>query len=191
MSDDVDEVKDLLSRVSGNCAINIPTRKELGIWNEILLESGFNHIATYSRFVYSDYKKGHIHGLSFAVIGDLPKIQSELLNFFDPITGHLPSKEELEDLIVNECIVVNRDVQGLVSGAICYKVKGRVAELPFWFDIKGNGLNLLYNIYKLCHEKGLKKISFWVNDKNAATARLHKLLGAKEDGLQDYIYTNQ
>lgn len=190
MTDDLDEMTEILSSVPEKCVINIPSRHYPEVWDEIMMKTNFNKIAKYSRFSYSDYRKGHNRDISFATLGDIPDIEKRLLEFFNPLTGHLPSSHELMEMIKDKSIIINKDINGVLTGAICYRIKGRVAELPFWFDKEGKGLNLLYNVFYLCHQKEIKKISFWVNDTNKDVINIHTLLGAKEDGLSDYIYYN-
>lgn len=188
MTDDLDEVHSILSIVPDNCVINIPSRKYPFDWEEILTKASFTKIAKYTRFSYSVYRKGHNRNLIFATKEDIPAIERSLLHFFNPITGHLPSSDELLELIKDQSVIIDKDQIGNLTGAICYRIRGRVAELPFWFHKEGKGLDLLYYVFYNCHKKDVKKISFWVNDTNKEVVNIHKILGAKEDGLSDYIY---
>ncbi len=94
-------------------------------------------------------------------------------------------------MILDSQIVVNRDDEGKVNGALCYKIKGKKAELPFWFDKGGDGLSLLFNVFFLCHQADVRQIVFWVNDRNTNTIAIHSMLGAKADGLVDYIFNKE
>lgn len=190
MSDNINEVKELLTQLPVNCVINIPSRKGVGEWNHVLTEGGYQPLATYHRYVYSNYRKGNDKKLSFATVDDTQDIIKSLNEIFSPLTGHLPDEESLNELINNNAIVVNRNEEGVVNGALCFIIKGKRCELPFWFDKGGNGLSLLFNVFYLCHQKDVRNIAFWVNDVNNDTIGIHKLLGAKEDGMVDYIYNN-
>lgn len=182
---------DYLSILPCNHIINIPSRVGIDIWTPILEKNKFRQIATYSRYVYSNYRKGNDKNLVFATVEDLEHINNELHHFFSPLTGHLPNIEELLKMIEEKRIVVNRNTEGKVEGALCYQIKGKKAELPFWFDRSGDGLSLLFNVFYLCHCAEVRQIVFWVNDENINTISIHKMLGAKADGLVDYIFNKE
>lgn len=190
MSDNINETQELLTQLPANCVINIPSRKGVDEWNHALKGGGYQPLATYHRYVYSNYRKGSDKKLTFSTEDDIPEIIKNLNDTFSPLTGHLPDEVYLKELINNKAIVVNRNEEGVVNGALCFIIKGKRCELPFWFDKGGNGLSLLYNVFFLCHQKDIRNIFFWVNDANTDTIGIHKLLGAKEDGMVDYIFNN-
>ena len=191
MANDEWTVKKVLQTLPQNSCINIPSRKGIDAWGTILNEAGYRQIATYHRYGYVNYRKGNDRLLLFAELQDLDLIESELHKFFSPLTGHLPNIVELTKMIDNKQIVVNRDECGQVNGALCYQIKGKKAELPFWFDKGGDGLSLLFNVFYLCHQSDVRQILFWVNDLNVDTIAIHTMLGAKVDGLVDYIFNNE
>ena len=191
MANDEVIIKQVLQTLPTNCCINIPSKKGIDSWLPLLQEGGYKKIATYQRYCYVDYRKGNTRNLSFAELRDLRLINEELHHFFSPLTGHLPNIDELKVMIESRQIVVNRDTDGIINGALCYQIKGKKAELPFWFDKTGDGLALLFNTFSLCHQSNVRQIVFWVNDVNTNTIAIHKMLGAKEDGLVDYIFNKQ
>ena len=191
MANDKDLVKVVFSSLPFNSCVNIPSKKGIDAWLPLLNESGYKQIATYQRYGYINYRKGNDRNLMFAEKEDLMVIEKELHYFFSPLTGHLPNTDELSKMIEEKQIVVNRDSEGHLNGALCYQVKGKKAELPFWFDRAGDGLSLLFNVFYLCHQVEVRQIVFWVNDVNTNTIAIHKMLGAKEDGLIDYIFNKQ
>lgn len=188
MANDESVLTDYLLNLPCNHVINVPSRVGIDTWTPVLVKTKFRHVATYSRYVYSNYRKGNDKNLAFATVEDLEHINNELHHFFSPLTGHLPNTEELAEMIEEKRIVVNRNTEGKVDGALCYKIKGKKAELPFWFDRGGDGLSLLFKVFYLCHCAEVRQIVFWVNDENANTISIHKMLGAKADGLVDYIF---
>lgn len=191
MANDVEKIRNVLNALPANSCINIPCKKGIDDWIPVFTETVYTQIATYRRYGYMNYRKGNDRNLNFAEIKDLGLIDKELHNFFSPLTGHLPNKEELSKMIEERQIVVNRDFDGQVNGALCYQIKGKKAELPFWFDKSGDGLSLLFNVFYLCHQANIRQIVFWVNDINTNTIAIHKMLGAKADGLVDYIFNNE
>lgn len=191
MANDEVIIKQVLQSLPTNCCINIPSKKGIDSWLPLLQEGGYKRIATYQRYYYVDYRKGNTRNLSFAEFRDLKLINKELHHFFSPLTGHLPNIDELKNMIEAKQIVVNRDADGAINGALCHQIKGKKAELPFWFDRTGDGLSLLFNVFSLCHQSDVRQIVFWVNNINTNTIAIHKMLGAKEDGLVDYIFNKQ
>lgn len=183
------ELIDVLKTLPKNSIINIPSRKGIDIWKTVFERSGYSPLAVYRRYVYTTYKKGNSRNIHYAKLSDIEYLLRDLNHFFSPLTGHLPNKMQLTKFVKNENIVVDRDLQtGEIKGALCFDISGKRCELLFWFHYGGNGLALLYNVFYLCHEKGVKNILFWVNDDNISTIGIHKMLGAKEDGLVDYLF---
>lgn len=191
MANDEEIIKRVFRDLPLNSCINIPSKNGIDTWGRLFDASGYNQIATYRRYGYTNYRKGNDRNLHFAELRDLELIERELHNFFSPLTGHLPNKEELTWMIEKKQIVVNRDENNHVNGALCYQIKGKKAELPFWFDKSGNGLSLMFNVFYLCHQADVRQIVFWVNDENTGTIAIHTMLGAKADGLVDYIFNNE
>lgn len=191
MANDEELTKKVLKSLPLNSCINIPSKNGIDPWLPILEESDYKQIATYRRYNYMDYRRGNDKNMKFAELDDIQLIEAELHSFFSPITGHLPNRQELTKMIEGKQIVVNRNDKGVVNGALCYQITGKKVELPFWFDRSGDGLSLLFNVFFLCHQRDIRQIFFWVNDVNTNTIAIHKMLGAKTDGLVDYIFNKQ
>jgi len=189
LSNSNEEVISELKKQEANCVINIPSRKGIEEWKEILEPSGFRQLAIYKRMVYRKYPIRKIKNVCYANNSDMSIIYNEIFSRFSPLTGHLPNTIELTDLIANNNIVVNRDSEGKVTGALCYQIDGTKCYLSFWYDIDGRGLTLLNTVFGICHEKEVKNISFWVNEDNIQVIKMHSLFGAIEDGLIDYVYS--
>lgn len=188
MANDESLLEDYLFKQPCNHTIDILSRIGIDFWAPVLEKTNYRQIATYRRYVYNNYRKGTDKNITFATIEDLECIYNELHYFFSPLTGHLPNTEELAKIIEEKQIVINRNPEGNVTGALCCQIKGRKAELPFWFDRGGNGLSLLFKVFHLCHCADVRQIVFWVNDENVDTIAIHKMFGAKTDGLVDYIF---
>lgn len=188
IANDSSVVIEVLRMIPSNTVINIPSRTEPFVWDALFKDSRIEPLAKYHRLNYTNYRKGNNKNLEYANESDTHIIIGQLNDFFSPLTGHLPSTDELTKMINNKTIIVNRDEQNQISGAISCQIIGKKAELTFWYDYADNGLSLLYNVFFVCHEKEVRIITFWVNDENANTIGIHEMLGAKKDGLTDYIY---
>ena len=150
MSDNKDEIVNVLSRLTSNSVINIPSRKEINEWLQVLEESGYQQIALYHRYIYRKYPHRRSKKLDFAKESDYTRISYFLKKYFSPITGHLPNDEELLKLILDKNILVNRDNDQNVNGALCFTIENKKCYLAFWFDESGMGLSLLNNIFSIC-----------------------------------------
>jgi hypothetical protein len=191
IASDVEIVRSVLFIVPQNTVINIPSKTGVDIWDTLFSGSEIELLAKYHRFNYVNYRKGNKKHLDFAKIDEASVIARHLDHFFSPLTGHLPTISELTEMISNDTVLVNRNEQGIISGALSCQISGRKGELTFWYDYNGNGLSLLYNAFYLCREKDVRIITFWINGENLDTMRLHEMLGAKRDGLIDYIFVKK
>lgn len=190
LSDDLDEIIETLSTLPPNSVINIPSRNGIDEWANILNLSGYKQIALYHRFVYRKYPIRKIKKIEYAINSDHQQIRKLLSKYFSSVTGHLPNDEELLLLIEKKNIIVNRDDNNEVNGALCFNIEGKKCYLAFWFDESGMGLSLLNNIFGICSNNEIKMINFWVNDNNTDVIKIHTLFGATPDGMKDYIFNN-
>lgn len=190
LSNEKDEIVNVLSKLSSNSVINIPSRKGIEDWIQILNMSGYRQIALYHRYIYRKYPQRRSKKLEFANEKDHSQIAYFLKKYFSPITGHLPNDVELFNLIANKNILVNRDNEHNVNGAICFNIENKKCYLAFWFDESGMGLSLLNNVFSICSENDVKTICFWVNEENVDVIKMHTLFGALPDGMKDYIFNN-
>jgi len=191
LSNDKDEIVNILSKLSPNSVINIPSRKGINDWSQVFDKSGYKQIALYHRYIYRKYPQRRSKKLEFAKESDHSQISNFLKKYFSPITGHLPSDEELLKLIINRNVLVNRGSGHKVNGALCFSIENKKCYLAFWFDESGMGLSLLNNVFSICTENDIKTISFWVNDENVDVMKIHALFGALPDGMKDYVFNNK
>lgn len=188
ISTEVNDLENVLKNIPTGYIINIPSKKDISNLINLFIKTGFNIEAVYKRYNYRKIRKAGIFKGQYAKDYDFDLIKDLLYKNFSPITGHLPNDIELEKMINNNSIIVNRDEEKrYVNGLIGLKIEGEKCYLPFWVDNDGNGLGLLYDVFATANESKCKEIYFWINAENKPTITLHEKLGAKPDGLADYV----
>ena len=179
---------ELLDKLPKDYVLNIPTRKDISMLDKLFINHGWKRVAVYNRYSNKRIKKRNAFIPNFAAPVELDLIYDMLYQNFSSITGYLPTREELKVMIDQNNILVDRNESNVICGIIGYRIDKNKCYLPFWIDKEGNGLNLLFSVYNIAIDNGVKLIYFWVNDINVDTIRIHTLLGATKDGLTDYIY---
>ncbi len=195
MTTDVDELGQLLAELDDEVyVINIPSRKPIEDWETLLNKSGFKYYATYSRYcnIKIAQMKKHKTTLNLRPTqNDLDDIYNLLKESFSPYTGHLPSRNELSDMINNNQIFIDRYSDGQVCGVNIHTITGTTGFGNAWVDKGDHAVELLFDMYNEMIEMGVKRHIFWVNDANLGVAKMHIRMGAKTDGLKDYTYIKQ
>jgi hypothetical protein len=188
MSDDENDLIILLKGIQKNHSINIPTKKDITIWDKVLVVSGFDNFAIYERhFNTKKFEKRGELTECYAKESDFEEIRNSLYSTFSPITGWLPNEKELKQKISNKQIMINRDEQGL-SGIIVYTINNKKADLNAWVGLRGQGIYLFLDMFNLLAEKEVKIAHAWINEKNTSVKKIYKIMGFVPDGLKDYIY---
>lgn len=189
LSNNENELISLLTQLGPNYVINIPSKKGINDWGVILAKAGFKPFSTFKRYFYSSIKKRGEFKKSFACLADISSIKGLLLQHFSPITGHLPDDKKLSEMIENKQILVNRNKStDVVEGVIGFSIEKTKCYIPFWVDLSGFGLSLLFNLFNLLIDNEIGYVYFWINDENTETIGIHAKLGAKPDGLADYVF---
>ena len=191
LSTDAAELTTILSCLQEEHVINIPSRKPIDDWQAVMKDSGFEYYSTYSRYCNTKIAtmKKHKTTLNIhATIENAEEIYQLLTETFSPYTGHLPSKEELEEMILNQQVLVDKYSDGHVCGVNIHTVTGVTGYGNAWVDKGEHAVELLLDMYNEMIEKGVKRHVFWVNDANTGVAKMHIKMGAKPDGLKDYTY---
>lgn len=168
--------------------LNIPTKKGVEDWQNILALSGFSFLAQYDRYYNKqiEYRESEVG--DYAVEEDAPEIMNLLYsNDFSIYTDYLPTKERLSQMICNKQVLANK-VDGHILGVLIYTIEGKKCYLNIWIDRSKDGLYLLFDAYNIMVEKGIGLAYFWVKSTNKKIIKLHKLTGAISDGLSDYSY---
>lgn len=191
LSTDAAELTTMLSSLQEEYVINIPSRKPIDDWQAVMKDSGFGYYSTYSRYCNTKIAtmKKHKTTLNIlATVEDTDEIYQLLTETFSPYTGHLPSKKELEDMILNQQVLIDKFSDGRVCGVNIHTITGVTGYGNAWVDKGEHAVELLLDMYNEMIEKGVKRHVFWVNDSNIGVAKMHIKMGAKPDGLKDYTY---
>ena len=181
----------ILSSLQEEHVINIPSRKPIDDWEELMNKCGFEYYSTYSRYCNTKIATMKIHKTNLnihATIENTDEIYQLLTESFSPYTGHLPSKKELEEMILNQQVLVDKYTDGRVCGVNIHTITGVTGYGNAWVDKGEHAVELLLDMYNEMIEKGVKRHVFWVNDANIGVAKMHIHMGAKLDGLKDYTF---
>ena len=171
--------------------INIPSRKPINDWEDVMQKCGFVYYSTYSRYCNTKIAtmKKHKTTLNlFATPESIDEIYLLLTETFSPYTGHLPSKKELLDMIAHQQVLVDKYPDGHVCGVNIHTIFGVTGYGNAWVDKGDRAVELLLDMYNEMIDKGVKRHIFWVNDANVGVAKMHIRMGAKPDGLKDYTF---
>lgn len=187
LSTNEDDLISILKEVDYNHAINIPSKKSIHSWEDVMLKANFHCLAVYNRFYYPSIESRGKFIEDYALINDLEKIYSILYANFSPITDRLPSKKELGTMILNKQIIVNRK-NNEVSGLFIFSFEKNKCYFNAWIDLNGNGLSLVFNAFNMLAERDINYAYLWVKEGNIVSSKTHEVLGAVPDGLKDYTF---
>jgi hypothetical protein len=188
LSVDESDLISVLKDIPVDHAVNIPTKKDITLLEEILLKGGFSKFASYERYrnVKKFVKSGELIDY-YANPSDFDEIKAGLHSVFSPVTGWLPDDNALGVMIENKQVMINRDDQGL-SGIIIYTINNKKADLNAWVGWRGQGIYLFLNMFNLLAEKEVRIANAWINQINSSVKKMYKIMGFKPDGLKDYTY---
>ncbi len=191
LSTNADEMEKMLSPLQEEYVINIPSRKPIDDWEVVMRKCGFEYYSTYSRYCNTKIAKMKKHKTSlniYATVEDAPEIYQLLTDTFSAYTGHMPSMNELEEMITNQQVLIDKYDDGHVCGVNIHTITGVTGYGNAWVDKGEHAVELLLDMYNKMIEKGVKRHVFWVNDANIGVAKMHIKMGAKLDGLKDYTF---
>lgn len=181
-------LKFLLLLDNNKYVLNIPTKKGTDSWDALLEESGFEPYAKYDRYYNTQIEKRESDIGVTAESDDVDGIMNLIYcDEFSVYTDYLPSKSDILEMISNNQVIVNKK-DNQVKGVIIYTIEGRKCYLNLWIDRSGEGLYLLFDVYNIMIEKGLKYAYFWAKSTNKKVIKIHKLTGAVPDGTSDYTF---
>lgn len=171
--------------------INIPSKKGISEWECILAQTGFKFYAKYDRYYNTNIKKMPSRERVLATIDDVDSIncllQKSLDTVFSKYTDNIPSKEIIAKMTNNQQIFVNK-VESEILGVNIFTIEGKKCYLNLWYDVSGEGILLLFDVYNMMAERNIKYAYFWVNSSNKNVEKIHRRLGAKPDGISDYTF---
>ena len=189
VSSDVKEAESILAELESKAyVINIPSKSGIDAWSDVFRESGYELSGVYNRYYNTKIKTRKSAMGEYAVQSDFDGIESLLREFFSPYTDYLPSSVQLKGMIDKKQVLVSKDENGKVLGALIYTLEGKKCYFNAWVDKSGNGLFLLYKAYNIVAENNIGYVYFWVNSTNHDVIRLHEMMGAIHDGLVDYTF---
>lgn len=189
ISNDQEEVINILTKLKGFLVINIPAKKEITEFEQLLDNAGFVQERIYERLFNSKIAKRSDNSLiEYATTNDTKQIYDLFHNYFVSYVDYLPNMEELGKLIKSKEVIINKE-NDKILGAFIFEITGQKGYLRAWIDHTSKGMKLLLDAYTIFFDKGIKLAYMWADTENDKVLKIHKLLGAKPDGLKDYTFT--
>lgn len=188
-SNDEKDLKVVLRSISNETyLINIPTKNTIADQQMVLNDCGFRLCGIYGRYFNKSIIRREDECGMFASPEDFVDIKEMLYESFSPYTDYIPEDEELQSMITNQQVLVNRYNDGKVGGIVIFTIGGKKGYINVWLDKTGNGIPLMYKTYNIFESKGVNYVYFWINSQNKNVIVLHRMMGAKPDGLLDYTF---
>lgn len=192
LSNNNQELKNMLRNLSEKDAINIPTKRDIGDdLLTILTDSGYSLFATYERLYKNTNEPRGEFEENFAVPSDYSKIKDLLLEqLYNPITDRIPTNEEIKSMIDNQNALVNRDENGIVNGVLLFSIEGKKCNFLEWASTAsvGESLFLYLNAFNYMSKLGIEKSTIWVRCDNIRPKKIYLSWGYQPDGLKDYTF---
>lgn len=192
LSDDKNDLVSVLKKLKRDVYVfNIPTKKSIEEWDEILKEGLFEFFESYTKYCITKFVSNNntpTEGTCYAKLDELDQIQSMLVNTFSTYSAHISDRNELENRILDHNVRVEHDENGAICGLIIYSVTGTTATAPAWIANGEHGMDLYLDMFNYFIEKGAKRYVFWVRDSNPKVWKMYKRLGAMSMGVKDYTY---
>lgn len=170
--------------------LNYPAKSANVQFDALLLECGFEHVKTYKRMSNTNIAEwSDVSKIQYACENDVDDIitlltvETRFVNYLD----YLPNASELNDLIKDKLVLVNRE-NGIIVGVLIYQIFGKRYYLRAWLDKGSDGSKLLLDVYSLLKSKDARYVYFWVDSENKRVIKMHSIMGANFDGLNDYIF---
>ncbi len=195
ISNNKEELTNMLSYLTSEDAINIPSKKEISEDMQAILSiSGYTLLATYERlFRNTNETRGEFED-DFAVPSDCKQIK-ELMetNLFSPISDIIATENEIKEFIANKEALVNRDENGNVNGVLLFSIDGKKCNFRAWVSTApiGESLFLYLNAFNYLGKLGIEKSTIWVRSDNERPKKIYLSWGYQPDGLKDYTYVKK
>lgn len=216
-SSEESELAELLQYLPQGCIIDYLT-KEKGELHEFLEAHGFQLLHEMHRMssagmtaeekatVAKNYEivKEALYepqNVRLANISDIESVYEKLYEIFDTKESHLPSRDELLDLIRKKWVILYQVREQLLGIYIITINEGQMYGYQIWNGTGPEGYfslleysNRIYAEYmknESNKEKKSKPGYCWVDVSNRKAVRIVKLWGSKFDGLYDFVYEKQ
>lgn len=211
-SSDEEELVEMMAVFPKGCVIDYITRNKYEL-AELMEKAGFflwaeMHHMSNAGLTEKERKRIYNCGEKFsenvrcANLADAEELYDRLYKVFDPQESHLPSLEQLKELINNQWVAVYKE-NGKITAFHLFKVKkSQYYGYQTWNSAGPQGYFAviqkaysLYMDYLKAHnyptEKGVIEYC-WVNVKNTKSmAVVQKYLKRTFDGLYDYVYVKK
>lgn len=171
-------------------AVNIPSKKSIEEWDDLLLGCGFEFLDVYSRYYNNNLRSFPTCINTFASVDEVESVAKLLYENFSLYTDHLPSKKDLYRMAENQQIIADYK-EGILCGVLIYTIIGNKGYQNAWIDKGDNGIALLFKVKSIFIERGIKYCYYWIKDTNKDVIKMHTMMGGKPDGLKDYNYLKQ
>lgn len=120
---------------------------------------------------------------------DLPVIDTMLHTYFDKYSEQLPTKEELNDFLDLNHIIVCRK-EGKIAGFVLYDYNPSTLYWRYWFvhpDFRNQGVGSL--LFREFARRGssCKRHILWVVEDNFNAIKRHEHYGYQKENMKDYV----
>ena len=184
---DVRNLKNILTYLDGTIVINVPTKNTLGLWSNLLSETGFENIGIYERYYNANsYVVSKFDG-KFADISHFTSLKKLIFSNFNKYCDRLPNDRLLQKMIENKQVLIN-EISKKLTGLFIYTFIGKKCYFNLWYDKSGGGLALLFNVYALMNINNITYSYGWINSNNSYVKQIHEHFGWRADGLKDYTF---
>lgn len=140
------------------------------------------------------FQKIEKNKITYAKIKDIKEIGHLLNSTFNYYSSHLPSTEELEYLINNKTVIIEKNNNDKINTVIIFKKKGKNINFDQLINTDNQPLKMMHaldSLYSIIKEDEYNEIFLWVDTiYNKDVIKLHKLYKYKSDLLKDYYFIN-
>jgi len=159
---------------------------------EIFIENNFDYYTTFIRMSKINNNNAILRAdndILFAKPEDTFEIYNIISTNFNKYSEHLPSQEEINNVINKYNILIKKEKNKIVALLFFDKI-GYSSTLRYWYvDKKFRGLKLGAELIKryFYECRSIKRLILWVELANIKVIKIYKYYGYKYDDLTDYI----
>jgi hypothetical protein len=193
LSNETQEIIKFLNSFQEMNVINIPSKEDISNWEHLMQTVNYRKIGIYERYYYTNVKsRKNTENILYANSYQVREIYELLYQYeqFSPYTDYLPTYSELEQLISQKQVIINKE-KSRILGLFIFSIERKKCYFRAWIDKSNNGLKLLFDMYGIMWSQNITYAYFWINSKNEQVKKIHQLFGARPDGLKDYTFIKQ